>query len=177
VLTPQMLLVSTVSRSPLPLQAHKSLLGGHLGSRKRVGRVGAGRTMDSATVGRSSLETFCARAIPTIVGEVATVHPTDMINGREKRRRGVPTRITATGSRVDSGVGNCRCRLSLLSNRRTRSTALHTPKQFTTSRWCSRRCRYPPCSCDSTSPFGCDKNELGLLPTWRWERSSGCCMK
>jgi len=157
--TQEMTVVSTVSRSRLPLQAHQLLFGGYLGSGKRVGRVGAGRTMDNRTESRSSLEAFRARAISTIAG---AVHSTDMVNGRDKRRRGARTRLTATGSRVDTGVGNCRCHLSLLSNRRTRSTALHIPKQYSTSHLCSRRCRYSPCSCDSTSPFGRDKNESEL---------------
>jgi hypothetical protein len=53
--TQEVTLVSTVSRSCLLLQARQLLLGGYLGSGKRVGCVGAGGTMNSRTEGRSSL--------------------------------------------------------------------------------------------------------------------------
>jgi len=72
--TQEMTLVSTVSRSCLLLQVRQSLLSGYLEIGKRVER--AGRTMDSRTEGRSSLEAFRAMAISTITGEVTPVLPT-----------------------------------------------------------------------------------------------------
>jgi hypothetical protein len=160
--------MSTVSILRLPLQARQLLLGG-LGKREKDSvrrcREDHGQQNRRLVELRGFLcngDFYYHRR-----GHTSSSYRYGRWKRHEAQRRTYKTHCRildwkATGRRVDTGVGNCRCRLSLLFNRRTRATALHTPKKYNTSRWHSRRCKYSPCSCDGTSPFSCDKNKLGL---------------